>query len=69
MKKEKVSESVSDNIDFRFHYIGQGEPVKVINQGEKKKNRTYLHSRKINFVVGFESEGVRRLTRILLFSR
>lgn len=71
VRKEKVSEGVSDNIDFRFHYIGKGEPVKVINQGGKKKKKPgrNLHSRKINFVVGFESKGLRRLARILLFSR
>lgn len=56
------------NIDFRFCYTGNGELVKVINQGEKKLG-TYLHSTKINFAGGFEGEGVRKLTRILLFSR
>ena len=38
MRREKVSEGVCDNIDFRFHYIGKGEPVKVINQGGKNRN-------------------------------
>lgn len=67
VRSEKVPDGVSENTDFRFHYTGNGEPVKVMNQGGK--TGTYLHSKKINFVVGFGSEGVRRLARILLFSR
>lgn len=28
-----MPEGVSDNMDFRFHSIGNAEPVKVVNQG------------------------------------
>lgn len=40
--------------------------MKVVKQ---EKIGLYLHSRKINFVGGFEGEGVRRLAKILLSSR
>lgn len=67
-----MPEGVSDNIDFRFHSIGNGEPVKFVNRGgEEYIYHIYYHiyARKINFAAGFEGEGVRRLARIFLSSR
>ena len=35
------------NIDFRFCYTGNGELVKVINQGEKSRELIYILERLI----------------------
>lgn len=51
LEREKMLEDISDDIDFSFHSIDNGESVKFVKQ---KKTGLYLHSGIINIVVGFE---------------